>query len=370
VKPPRLSAKRRAGRWEETVNGPEVTIGNRAVGPGHPVYVVAELSANHSHDFDLAVRIIEAASEAGADAVKLQTYTPDTITIPCDNDYFRIGKGTIWEGRTLYDLYEEAQMPWEWQPKLKKVAEDVGIDLFSTAFDATSVDFLEKMGVPVHKVASFEIVDIPLIEKIAGTGKPMILSTGMASLEEIGEAVEAARSAGAEQIVLLKCTSAYPAPPEEMNLLTIPRLAETFSLPVGLSDHTLGTSVPVAAVALGACVVEKHFTLSRSRPSPDSAFSLEPGELREMIDNIRNVEKARGKVRLGADEHEKASLVFRRSLFAVEDIKKGELLSERNVRSIRPGYGLPPKHYREILGRKAATDIARGTPLDWPLIED
>jgi len=255
------------------VKKPFIEIGEKKVGPEQRVYIVAEMSANHNQDFDQAVELLKAAKEAGADAVKLQTYTPDTLTIRSDKEYFRIGKGTLWEGKTLYELYSEAYMPWEWQPKLKKIADEIGIDLFSTAFDPTAVDFLEDMGVPVHKVASFEIVDIPLIEKMARTGKPLIISTGMAMLDEIEEAVQAARKAGATQIALLKCTSAYPAPPEEMNLRTIPHLTEAFHVPVGLSDHTLGIAVPVAAVALGACIVEKHFTLSRDIPGPDSAFS-------------------------------------------------------------------------------------------------
>src|SRR4029077_3861291 len=257
-------------------------VKDRLIGPGLPTYIVAELSANHNHDFHQAVRLLEAAKEAGADAVKLQTYTPDTLTIRSDREWFRIAGGTLWDGRTLYDLYGEAYTPWEWQPKLRDIASDLGIHFFSTAFDSSSVDFLEELGVRVHKIASFEIVDIPLIEKMSRTGKPLIISTGMATLSEIAEAVEAARKAGATQIALLKCTSAYPAAPEEMNLRTIPHLSETFQVPVGLSDHTLGIAAPVAAVALGACIVGKHFTLSRSIPGPDSAFSLEPQEFRAM----------------------------------------------------------------------------------------
>ncbi len=342
--------------------------GSRHIGWGEPVYIVAELSANHNQDFEQAVALIHAAKEAGADAVKLQTYTPDTLTIPSDKEYFRIGGGTLWDGRTLYDLYGEAYMPWEWQPKLKEIADEIGIDLFSTAFDPTAVDFLEEMGVPVHKVASFEIVDIPLIEKMARTGKPLMISTGMATLSEIEEAVRAARRAGATQIALLKCTSAYPAPPEEMNLRTIPHLAEAFGIPVGLSDHTLGIAVPVAAVALGACIVEKHFTLSRDIPGPDSAFSLEPHELKAMVEAIRTVEKALGEVHYGVSEREAQSRVFRRSLFVVKDVKAGEVFTEENVRSIRPGHGLPPKHLPDVLGRRAAHDMERGTPLTWDCV--
>jgi pseudaminic acid synthase len=346
------------------MNGYIETNGRR-IGPESPVYIVAELSANHSQDFDQAAKLIRAAKETGADAVKLQTYTPDTLTVQSDGESFRIGGGTLWDGRTLYDLYSEAYMPWEWQPKLKAIAEEIGIDLFSTAYDPSAVDFLEEMGVTVHKVASFEIVDIPLIEKMARTGKPLIISTGMATLGEIEEAVQAASKAGATQIALLKCTSAYPAPPEETNLRTIPHLAEAFQVPVGLSDHTLGIAVPVAAVALGACIVEKHFTLSRAIPGPDSAFSLEPPEFKAMVEAVRVAEKAVGSVHYGVSEQEAKSRVFRRSLFVVKDMKAGEAFTEENVRSIRPGYGLAPKHLQDVLGRRAAQDIKRGTPLAW-----
>jgi len=342
-----------------------ININNRLVGPEQWVYVVAEMSANHNQDFDQAVRILHAAREAGADAIKLQTYTPDTLTIDCDNEYFRIGKGTLWEGCTLYDLYGEAYTPWEWQPKLKAIANELGLDLFSTPFDATAVDFLEEMGVPAYKIASFEIADLPLIRQVAQTGKPIIMSTGMAALSEIEEAVHTACEAGAAQIALLKCTSAYPAPPEEMNLRTIPHLAEAFGAPVGLSDHTLGIAVPVAAVALGACIIEKHFTLSRDVPGPDSAFSLEPREFKAMVEAIHVVEKALGEVHYDVTERETASRVFRRSLFVVKDMKAGEVFTEENVRSIRPGYGLHTRYLNMVLGRRAARDIECGTPLSW-----
>ncbi len=345
-----------------------ITINGRQIGEGKPVYVVAEMSANHSQDFDQAVRILKAAKEAGADAVKLQTYTPDTMTISCDNEYFQIGKGTLWEGRNFYDLYNEAYTPWEWQPKLKAIADDFGMDLFSTAFDSSAVDFLEEMGVPVHKVASFEIVDIPLIEKMARTEKPILISTGMATLGEIEEAIMAARKAGATQIALLKCTSAYPALPDEMNLCTIPHLAEAFGLPVGLSDHTLDIAVPVAAVALGACIVEKHFTISRDIPGPDSAFSLEPDEFKAMVDAIRVAEKALGKVHYGVSEQEAQSSTFRRSLFVVRDMEAGEMFTPENVRSIRPGNGLHTRHLNEIIGKYTTHNIERGTPLTWDLV--
>jgi pseudaminic acid synthase len=346
-----------------------IMINDRMIGPGQPVHIIAEMSANHNHDFDQAVKIIRIAKESGADAVKLQTYTPDTITIDCDQEDFRIGKGTIWEGRTLYDLYKEAYMPWEWQLKLKEIADDLGLGLFSSPFDHTAVDFLEKMDVPAYKIASFELVDLPLIRRVAKTGKPIIMSTGMATLAEIDEAAHTAREAGATQIALLKCTSAYPAPPEEMNLRTIPHLSEAFQVPVGLSDHTLGVAVPIAAVALGACIVEKHLTLSRSVPGPDQAFSLEPLEFKAMVEAIRVAEKALGEVSYAVTEREQASRVFRRSLFVVEDMKAGDIFSEKNVRSIRPGFGLPPKYYDTLLGKHVKKDVKKGTPVRWGLIQ-
>ena len=344
-----------------------IEIENRHIGLGKPNYIIAEMSANHNQDFDQAVKILEAAKEAGADAIKLQTYTSDTLTIDSDNECFRI-KSAIWEGKNLYELYGEAYTPWEWQPKLKEVANGLGLDLFSTPFDPTAVDFLEDMGVPAYKVASFELVDLPLLRKIAETGKPIIMSTGMASLAEIDEAVRTIRHAGGNQLALLKCTSAYPASAEEMNLRTIPHLSQAFGLPTGLSDHTLDIAVPVAAMTLGACIVEKHFTLSRDIAGPDSAFSLEPDEFKAMVDAIRTAEKALGKIHYGVSEHEAKSRVFRRSLFVVKDVEAGEVFTEENVRSIRPGHGLSPKYLEDVLGRRAAKDIARGTPLAWGLI--
>jgi len=344
-----------------------IIINSRQIGKGKPPYIIAEMSANHNQDFDKAVRIIEGAKEAGADAVKLQTYTPDTITIDCDRDYFRI-KGTIWEGTNLYELYGEAYTPWEWQPKLKKIANDLEMDLFSTPFDHTAVDFLEKMDVPVYKVASFELVDLPLLRKIAQTGKPIIMSTGMATLAEIDEAVSAIRKAGGNQLALLKCTSAYPAPPDEMNLRTIPHLAEAFGVPIGLSDHTLGIAVPVAVVALEACIIEKHFTLSRQDGGPDSAFSLEPHEFKEMVDAIRTAERALGKVSHEITKKQKESRVFRRSLFVVKDMETGEIFTRENVRSIRPGNGLHTRYFDNVLNRKATKKIVKGTPLSWELV--
>ncbi|MEO0082220.1 MAG: pseudaminic acid synthase [candidate division WOR-3 bacterium] len=344
-----------------------ITINGHAIGAGQPVYTVAELSANHNQSFEQAVRLVQAAKEAGADAVKLQTYTPDTLTIDCHNEYFRI-KGTAWDGKNLYDLYREAYTPWEWQPKLKEVAEKLGLSLFSSPFDDTAVDFLEKINVPAYKIASFELVDTGLLRKVAATGKPIILSTGMATFAEIEEAVATIRQAGCSQLALLKCNSGYPAPPEEMNLRTIPHMAETFGAPVGLSDHTMEVTVPVAAVALGACIIEKHFTLTRATPGPDSTFSLEPHEFKAMVDAIRTTEKALGQVRYGVTEHEAVARSYRRSLFAVEDIHAGEIFTNKNVRSIRPGYGLAPKYLPEVLGRRAVRDIARGTPLSRDMV--
>jgi N-acetylneuraminate synthase len=331
------------------------------------VYVIAELSANHHQEFEQAVKIIRAAKDAGADAVKLQTYTPDTMTIACDRREFCI-EGTIWDGRNLHDLYGEAYTPWDWQPKLKKIANDLGLDLFSSPFDATAVDFLEEMNVPAHKLASFELVDIPLIQKMARTGKPLIMSTGMATVEEVEEALQTARAAGATQIALLKCTSAYPALPEEMNLRTIPELSRRFDVPVGLSDHSMGMAVPVAAVALGACIIEKHLTMSRSEAGPDSSFSLEPDEFKAMVDAVRVTEKALGEIHFGVSSKEASSRVFRRSLFVVQDVKRGETFTSKNVRSIRPGLGLHTRHLPEVLGQHAACDIERGTPLSWDLV--
>jgi len=347
---------------------PIITIQGKKIGGANPVYIIAELSANHNQSFDKAVQLIRAAKDAGADAVKLQTYTADTITIACDRPEFRI-QGTLWNGRTLHDLYGEAYTPWEWQPKLKRIANDLGLDLFSSPFDASAVDFLEGMGVPAYKLASFELVDIPLIEKMARTGKPLIISTGMATVEEIEEAVLAARRAGATQIALLKCTSSYPAPPEEMNLRTIPELSRRFDVPSGLSDHSMTVAVPIAAVALGACIIEKHLTLSRSEPGPDSAFSLEPHEFKQMVDAVRTAEKALGGIHFGVSAREASSRVFRRSLYVVQDIKRGESFTTANVRSIRPAHGLHTRHLHEILGRSAACDLARGTPLTWDAVQ-
>jgi pseudaminic acid synthase len=330
-------------------------------------FIVAEISANHGQSFKRAVALIKKAKEAGADAVKFQCYTPDTLTINCDNKYFRI-KHPKWGGQTLYQLYQKAYTPWNWLKELKKIAEDLGLVFFATAFDKTAVDFLEDLDVPIHKIASFELVDLPLIEYIAKTKKPLILSTGMATLKEIEEAVDTAKKAGTKDIILLKCVSSYPARPEEMNLRTIPDMAKRFNLPVGLSDHTIGVATSIAAVCLGAKLVEKHFCLSRKIETPDSFFSLEPREFKLLVENIRIAEKALGKVHYGLTEDEKKSRVFRRSLFVVKDIRKGDIFNEENVRSIRPAYGLPPKYLKFILGKKAKKDIKKGTPLKWELM--
>ena len=333
------------------------------------VFIVAELSANHAQDLSLAKETIHAMKEAGADAVKLQTYTPDTMTIDSRREHFLIKQGTLWDGKTFYDLYKEAYTPWEWHEELKELAEKLGLVFFSTPFDKTAVDFLEKLEVPIYKIASFEITDIPLIEYVASKGKPVIISTGIATLSDIEEAVNACRRVGNDRIVLLKCVSAYPTPLEDVNLRTIPNMAETFGCPVGLSDHTLGISVPIAAVALGARVIEKHFILSKDIDSPDREFSLTPEEFGEMVKAVREVEKALGKVTYELTEKMKRGREFVRSLFVVRDVKKGEVFTEENVRSIRPGYGLHPKYLKDILGKRAKRDIERGTPLSWDLVE-
>ncbi len=325
-------------------------------------FIVAEISANHGQNFNRAIALIKKAKECGADAVKFQAYTPDTMTIDGYNRYFKIHHSR-WGGQTLYQLYKKAYTPWEWFKKLKKIADDLGIIFFSTAFDKTAVDLLEELQVPIHKIASFELVDLPLIEYVAKTKKPLILSTGMATISEIREAVNAAKNAGVKRIILLKCVSTYPAKHEEMNLKTIPHMKELFGLPVGLSDHTLGIGVSIAAVSLGARVIEKHFTLSRKIKTPDSFFSIEPEELKELVRNVRVAEKALGSVHYGLTEQEKKSKAFRRSLFAVKDIKKGQVFSEDNIRSIRPSNGLKPKYLELVLGKKARKSIKKGTPL-------
>ena len=343
---------------------PAITIGGRPVGEDYPTYIVAEMSSNHNHDFATAVEIVKAAKEAGADAIKLQTYTPDTLTLDCDNPHFRI-QGTPWEGQTLHTLYTKSYTPWEWQPQLMALAADLGMALFSTPFDSTAVAFLEDMDVPAFKIASFENMDLPLLRAVARTGKPLILSTGRSTLSGIDEAVRTVRSAGNQQLALLKCTSAYPAAPEEMNLRTIPHLAEAFGVPVGLSDHTLEMAVPIAAVTLGACIIEKHLTLARASLSTDSAYSHEPHEFSAMVSAVRTTEAANGSVRYGVSGGEAESLVFCRSLFLTRDISRGDRFTSENVRSIRPGYGLHTRYLDDIIGRRASCDIVRGTPLTW-----
>jgi pseudaminic acid synthase len=336
---------------------------------GKSVFIIAELSANHGHDINIAKETIKAAKEAGADAIKIQTYTADTLTIDCDNEYFKLNSGTIWDGRTLYDLYSEAYTPWEWQQELMEYANELGLIFFSTPFDKTAVDFLEELNVPAYKVASFEIMDIPLIEYIASKGKPIIMSTGVASLSDIEEAVETCKRMGNDQIILLKCTSSYPAKIEDANLNTIPNMKETFEVEVGLSDHTLGITVPVVSIALGAKVIEKHFILDKSIGGPDASFSLEPSEFKQMVDAVRDAEKALGKVDYSMTEKKMNSKLLGRSLFVVKDVKAGEVFTEENVRSIRPGNGLSPKYVKDVLGKVAKQDIGRGTPIEWKYIE-
>lgn len=345
-----------------------IRIREHIISESSPTYIIAEMSANHNMDLNRAKEIIDAAAWAGADAVKIQTYTADTITIDCDTEYFKTRKG-LWEGMTLHQLYESAYTPWEWQDELKKYAEFKGLDLFSSPFDLTAVDFLEDLDMPAFKVASFEINDIPLIRKIAKTGKPIIISTGIAYLEDIELALKTCKEEKNEQVVLLKCISAYPAPFENMNLKVIPHMQENFECICGLSDHTLGTEVALASVALGAKVIEKHITLKRSDGGPDAAFSMEPAEFKEMVSQIRNVEKALGKANYELSEKQIDGRRMSRSLFVVEDVKAGEIFTEKNVRSIRPGYGLHTKHWEEILGKKATCDICKGTPMEWKYIE-
>jgi pseudaminic acid synthase len=340
-------------------------IGTKNVGEDYPVFIIAELSANHLGDFDLAVETIKSMKESGADAVKMQTYNPDTMTLNCDNDYFRIRQDTLWDGNTFYELYKKAYMPWEWQPKLKKIAEKLGLIAFSSPFDKTSVNFLEDMDVPAYKIASFEITDIPLIEDVAACGKPVIISTGIAEFSDIKLAIETCKKQDNNQIALLKCTSSYPAPLESINLKTIPHMAETFETVVGLSDHTLEPAIPLGAVALGAKIIEKHFILDRELGGPDSKFSLEPEEFKSMVNSVRALETAMGKVSYELDDVTRLSRDFSRSLFVVKDVKEGEKISQENVRSIRPGFGLHPKYLRDILGKKFSENLKKGTPLSW-----
>jgi N-acetylneuraminate synthase len=346
----------------------ELQIAGRRIGSGHPPYVIAELSGNHNGDIGRALRLIELAKEAGADAVKLQTYTADTMTLDHDGPGFTI-KGGLWDGRRLHELYREAHTPWDWHPRLFQHAAEAGITCFSAPFDAGAVELLERLNAPAYKIASFEIVDIPLIRRAAKTGKPLIISTGMANADEIDEAVTAAREGGAGGIALLHCVSGYPTPPEDANLARIPALAGKYDCPIGLSDHSLGADVAVASVTLGASMIEKHFTLARADGGPDAAFSLEPDEFARLVKGVRTAFVALGRADYGQAKSERPNLVFRRSLYAVKDIAAGEPLTDENVRSIRPGFGLAPKHLPEILGRRARQAIARGTPMSFELID-
>lgn len=332
-------------------------------------FIIAELSGNHLKNFDLTVKTLEAMKSSGADAVKVQTFTPDTITIDSRAESFVVRKGSPWDGKSLYEIYGETYMPWEWQKEIKEIAEKLGLIFFSSPFDKTAVDFLEKLDVPAYKIASLEITDIPLIEYVASKKKPVIISTGIAKLSEIDEAVEACRRVGNDKIALLKCTTTYPAPLEETNLLTMPNMGDVFGTIVGLSDHTLGISVPIAAVSLGAKIVEKHFILDRSLGGNDSSFSLQPNEFGEMVKSIRDVEQALGTVTYEISDKTKKSRQFARSLFVVTDIAKGDEITEDNVRSIRPGTGLAPRYLPELLGKKIRKDTVKGTPLKWDLID-
>jgi pseudaminic acid synthase len=342
----------------------EITIAGRKIGPGHPPYIICELSANHGGKLQRALELIDAAAATGTDAIKLQTYTPDTLTIDHDDPQFRI-QGGLWDGYTLYELYSEAYTPYEWHPALMDRARKLGVTLFSTPFDETAVDLLGSLDVPAYKIASFEAIDLPLIARVARQRKPMIISTGMTSVEEIGEAVQAARDAGATELILLHCVSTYPAKYENANLRTIADLAATFGTVAGLSDHTPGTACATAAVALGANVIEKHFTLRRADGGPDAAFSLEPDEFRKLVDDCRNAWLSIGSIDYTRSDEELGNRTFRRSLYVVADIAAGERLTEKNVRSIRPGFGLAPKHLPEVLGRRAARVLKRGEPLAW-----
>lgn len=343
-------------------------IANRNIGPEAPCFIIAELSANHNGDINTAIETIKAAKRCGADAIKLQTYTPDTITIDCDNEYFQIEHGTLWDGNTLYNLYKEAYTPWEWHEELFNVAKEEGLICFSSPFDASAVDFLEKLDVPAYKIASFEIQDIPLIEYVASKGKPIILSTGIAQEEDIYFAVETCKRMGNNDIALLKCTSSYPAPLEIANLRTIPDMKSRFGTEVGFSDHTYGFLAPVVATTLGAKIIEKHFILNKAIGGPDADFSLDENEFGEMVKAVRNAEKLLGSVSYNLEEKVKKNVKFARSLFVVEDVKKGDLLTDKNIRSIRPGFGMHPKYYREVLGKKFNQAVKKGTPLNNELI--
>lgn len=346
----------------------EIRIENKIISKDSPTFFIAEMSGNHNHDFNRAVEIIKAAKEAGADAIKIQTYTADTITLPCDDPCFQVTQGTIWDGTTLYELYQKAYTPWEWQPELKQIANDLGLIFFSSPFDLTSIDFLEEMNVPCYKIASFEINDIPFIRKIARTGKPIFMSTGIAYIEDINLAINTCKEEGNENVILLKCSSAYPAPYEDINLKMIPNMSEVFNCITGLSDHTMGWGVSDAAVAMGAKVIEKHLCLDRSEGGVDSAFSMEPWEFKEMVHNARIIEKAIGCVNYDLTAKQKASREHSRSLFVAEDMKAGEIFTPFNLRSVRPSCGLHTKYYESILGKRISKDAKMGTPMSWDLV--
>lgn len=338
-------------------------IGNRTIGGKNPCFIIAELSANHNGDLKVAIETIRAAKKTGADAIKLQTYTPDTLTINCDNEHFKIEGGTLWDGKTLYELYGEAYTPWEWHKQLFDVAEEEGLICFSSPFDFTAVDFLEELNVPAYKIASFEIQDIPLIEYAASKGKPIIMSTGIAEEADIQLAVDTCRKVGNNDIILLKCTSSYPAPLELANLKTIPDIKERFGVEVGFSDHTYGSLAPTVARTLGATVIEKHFILDKSIGGPDADFSLDVEEFTKLVNKVRDTERLLGQISYEISEKVKNNRKFARSLFIVEDVKKGDILTKENVRSIRPGYGMHPEHYNEVIGKEFTGDFKKGTPL-------
>ena len=343
-----------------------IEILHRKIGSNHFPFIVAEMSGNHNQSLDRALAIVEAAARAGAHAVKLQTYTADTMTLDiAEKEFFINDPDSLWKGKSLYDLYKEAYTPWEWHKPIFDRCKELGLIGFSTPFEDTAVNFLEELGVPCYKIASFENTDIPLIRKVAATGKPMIISTGMATIAELDETVRTAREAGCRDLILLKCTSSYPATPENTNILTIPHMAKLFDCQVGLSDHTRGIGVAVASVALGAAVIEKHFTLSRADGGVDSAFSMEPEEMRALVIESERAWQALGKISYGPTEKEKASLQFRRSLYVAKDMKAGDVFTKENLRAVRPGFGLPPKYYERLLGRKVNADINRGTPMKW-----
>ncbi|EMG11618.1 pseudaminic acid synthase [Leptospira interrogans serovar Grippotyphosa str. LT2186] len=348
----------------------KINIGNQKIGNVFKPFIIAEMSGNHNQSLEKALEIVDAAADAGAHAIKLQTYTADTITIDKkEGEFFISDPKSLWKGESLYDLYKKAYTPWEWHESIFKRAKEKGIVCFSSPFDFTAVDFLESLNAPAYKIASFENIDLPLIRKVANTGKPIIISTGMANIQEIAEAVDTVRATGNNQLILLECTSTYPATPDNTNILTIPHMRELFQCEIGLSDHTLGIGVAVASVALGATVIEKHFTLSRAEGGVDSAFSMEPVEMKSLVTETERAWQSLGKITYGPTEKERASMVFRRSLYVVEDINAGDKITERNVKSIRPGYGLPPKYLDVVVGKRVSHNVFRGTPVNWDLIE-